>query len=261
MGTIEKHGARIIVSHNGQALRPKEAGYLGDFRDGIFGLEVSWEKDGITPLCLNVDQKKNVSLMRDSSGSPITSLFSIKIRIEKNLTGGYFTEYPRNNMRIIIFGENGKFEHWEVAIVGRQSSFFLTKQKTYGAQFFKTGDGISCPDFKEKWPQLIETISPFIRKKGLFPISQYSPPKPKVYSNLPEKQGVVIWWNCAQGLGIIRLRDGKLLRVHWKNINVIKNCGLLELFPGQIVSFSEISKIHSKKSGFDSEAKGVIPVK
>ncbi len=270
MNNLKKQGIEISVYHNGEKLNPEGDGYLGKFFNGKFNLEVAYEKrNSPSPLCFIVDGQKKIIRLHNHSDNVLFANFSINIPVEKK-GKKYYTKYPANNMRIIVFGENGTAEHWEVSIIGQINSFFLITQKTYLLKFFKKKDGtVCCPGFEKRWKDLVELIKPELTtengpRKGLLPLSQYILPKNGHNVSIPPKQGIVQWWNCAQGLGAILIEteagEKKSARVYWENVSKNGN-RLILLFPGQKVEFRELVKPLSERTNFDLEAIQVASIK
>lgn len=217
-------------------------------------------------MCFNVDRKKNIVLMKDLSENASFSLFSKKITVTKSDLNVCITRYPENNFRVLIPENGGRFEIWEIAIVSQDGLFFLTSQMTYEAKCYRGENGeIICPRFEweTKWPQLMEIVKPIFEGMDLLPISDYLPPSPPKAEGLPKNHGKVVWWNYAQGLGMIVLDQKRTLaRVHWKGIHPHKTKRRLKaLYPGEIVSYQKLdipSRVVGKPTLFQLEVKGVI---
>jgi cold shock CspA family protein len=261
MGVLEKQGIKITVFRNRQEIKPEGDGFLGKFDGGVFRIEISYEKRAGAPFCLAVNKLKNIIMAEEIYPQKSTATFQLQVQMKKTRLRENYIEYPGNNLRLILFGENGKAEHWEIAVICQNNQVFLTKQRTYEFQFFKNTTGeICCPEFDQKWPQLITICgSHLASKKGILPVSQYIPTRQKKYTNIPPKYGVVKWWNIAQGFGVIETKAGTA-KVHWKSI-LPNSHKLLQLFPGQMVSCQELIENQSRQSKFSLEAIGVAPVK
>lgn len=263
---LQKNGITVEVRYNGKTLEPAEDGYLGEMTEGKFRLKCfAQRRDGLMPICFLVDGQKNVAMAGDHSRDPNVRLFAKKVPVEKLDSGVFTTKSSTNNSRLVIFGAAGRFEVWEIAIVSQDGFFFLTEQMTYVSQFFRgEDDRVLCPEFEEKWPQLIEMLRPVMEKQELSPISTYVPsPAPKA-EGLQKQQGKVLWWSSALQMGLLVLDEkGTVARVHWKNLPPSMNGSLRKLEAGQLVSFQKllpISKSGTRDSTILLEAREVIPI-
>lgn len=268
---LSERGIKLKVRFEEERLFPERNGYLGEelqFRalqrtpDGIghFYLDchVPAEQKGI--YVFNVDGKKNVVLMRNHSLEPSIALFSIGIKATGENYGILTTEYPQNNLRLLVLKQNGWLEVWEIAIVSQDGLFFLTEQLIYEAQCFLDEFGeVICPRL-DKWPQLVKVLQLLVKKEELSPVSEYSPPAVPKFGG-PFQQGKVLWWNYAQGLGAIVIdKKGTQARVYWRNLALSETGRLRALFPNQIVSYERLVLPHQTKgrtTGFLFEAVGV----
>jgi len=267
---LERKGVKVEVWFEGERLSPDVDGYLGG--------DLQFKKEGgrvyyfslkcYVPVServygMMVDGKKNVILMKNHSRDPSVALFSMKIPAKDENYGVLVTEYPQNNLRLLILKEEGRFEVWEIAIVSQDGLFFLTEQMDYEAQCFLDDTGeVVCPRLA-KWPQLIQLLASLVKKEELLSISQYIPlPTPKA-DDLPFQQGRVVWWNYAQGLGAIVIdKKGTQAKVHWRDL-IDQSGQLRALQPGQIVSYQRLVLPRQSKgriTGFLFEAIGVKPI-
>lgn len=264
---LEKRGIKLEVILGKERLIPEEDGYLlSQERIGSeqFGLRCSIPKrEKLMPLCFNVDGDKNITLMKLRSEDERFSVFSKKISVTKTDFNILTTHYPENNLRILFPEEKGRFEIWEVAIVSQDGLFFLTTQMAYEAKYFKEEDGkVICPRFEweTKWPQLIKIIKSIFEREELPPISEYVTPSLSKAEGLQKNQGVVVWWNLAQGIGAIVLDEkGTTAKVHWKGIQPNPKGRLRYLLPGQIISYRKLDQARGR-TGFLLESKKVSPL-
>lgn len=272
-------GIKFKVIYEGKELVPEEDGYLGRFwplfskgkLEKIVGhvwLDCRIERDR-KMIALLVDGRKNVSKMRDHSPQKNFASFSMKIPVKKNDKGELFTAYPINNFRLLELRQNsllgtkidGDIDIWEIAVIGQNGQFFLTKQHQYRARCFLDGTGkVVCPRFTD-WPQLL-TVLQMMRRKKLLPLSCYEPESPIIFEGNNLSQGEVVWWSPAKGLGAIVINGhGTYARVHWSEIKT--NNRLKRLWPGQVVSYQNLELPRQDKeypSGFPFEARVVSPV-
>lgn len=261
---LQKRGITVEASLKGNTLKPKKDGYLGEITGGKLQLRCSIQKQNPMPICFLVNGSKNVLPIKDRSSNQIVSFFIRKVPVEQIDNGVFTTKYPNNNLRLAVFGTTGKFEIWEVAIVSQDGFFFLTEQMPYSSQFFRgENNQILCPDFDEKWPQLIEMLKPVMEKQELLPISEYITSPTLKTEGLRQRQGKVIWWSLVLQMGLIVLdTKGTVARVHWKNLKPCMNRGLRKLTAGQVVSFQRLLPIPTgaRKSNLLLEAREVIPI-
>lgn len=179
---------------------------------------------------ISVDGKKNVVIKKDvarEAREPFAGkIYATKIQIKRAnpyldsgaAHGICHTEYPDNNLRLLKL-DNGRGVVHEVALVSQDGVFFLTEQITWRFDLFREDNHATCPYFREDahpWPQmehLIQHIFPADQIDRLAPAEQYAPAEPPK-ERTPEYTGKVLWYNLAQGIGVVETTQG-IARVHW----------------------------------------------
>jgi len=246
-------GIVLEVWFKEKKLEPGEDGYLGEFSKGNFQLKYILPEKDSKIVVFTVDGKKNILPMKATIKT---------VPISQDGNGVFTTQYTNNNIRLAVFGQKGRFEIWEIAIVSQGGVFFLTEQRTYESQWFRGQNGeYVCPDF-EKWPQLIELLKPIMEKEELPPVAEYSPPLPKT-NGLLKGQGQVVWYNLVMQMGCIRLDDkGTVARVHWKSLPPNMNGGPRKLEAGQLVSYRKLLPVPqtTRATSFSMEVREVTPL-
>ncbi len=114
---------------------------LAPHSDNIHGITVDGARD-IVP-------KKNWT---ENGGG---KLYRTRISVLETENGG---KYTISDTGLVVVGERGKVEIWEVSIVVQEDKCYLRTQKIYKAQCYTNGkDGVLCPFFAQKkhsWPQM-----------------------------------------------------------------------------------------------------------
>ncbi len=262
-------GTAISIALNGTPINVGSDGHIGK----IMGLctariEVIVSKEKINSVfAITVDGKKNVILKKNLSETP-DKLKIYRNNIEVKSNGQVLhTEYPNNHLRLLAISKGGNIQVWEIAIVSQNGDFFVTQQKTWDTFCYNNHERVSCPLFEgpKGWPQMVEILKNLLTDQidQLPLISQ----KKKEDINLQNtkilinNRGVVVWFNQAQGIGVIKTIEGPA-RAHWKDINR-KNSRLAYLKPGELVSFHSIVPprlTKGRKTMIRFDAVGISPV-
>jgi cold shock CspA family protein len=252
----------VTIFLNGEIITPETDGYLGRLTNQdevVIEITVDAGRDYIYGI--EVDGKKNIYFKKDHSLSTDQHIFKTKIPIKVGLDDVPHTEYPNNNLRIIRVYKNGKVEMWEIALMSRGGSFFLTTQKTYEVHCYRKEGKIFCPHFS-KWPQMMDLLCVCLNISNLPPIEEYQEKTSIDAKKLAKDTGIVQWWNNAQGVGMIMTSNGPA-RVHWKNIFPSNSSRLTYLTPGGIVKYKALvrpQQTKARSTAFRLEAVGVSVV-
>ncbi|MEK7555643.1 MAG: hypothetical protein AAB516_02400 [Patescibacteria group bacterium] len=216
--------------------------------------------------CFIVDENKVVK-PQNGTMDDFGKLFSRKISLETNGNGICHTKYPNNNLRLLKLDSDGQLEIWEIALISQDGEFFVTTQKTYAAKFYWDTEGgkVVCPRFEKKWPQVVEMAKGLLSKNVILnSVKKYESDlaeerKERANLNVPKepKTGRVLWWNCAQGFGLIRISNGEVARIHWSEV---VRCALLSyLKEGEEVRYDGL-RVPRGNTSFKKEAIGVMPI-
>ena len=232
----------------------------------ILGLE--WVEEAIVVIKINpginifgfsVDGNKNITPAKNYSkiGRVYRKKVPIHIPIHKDKEP--YTQYNENHIKLLEFGTGGYFAVWEAAIVFQNGLGFLTAQRVY--EDFLYEDELYCPNFDEKWPQLVEFMKNICRNRGtdifskLPNIIEYAP-EPEISGNhFDDGIGRVKWYNLAQGFGAISMNKGEAF-VHYKDIDSPER--LICLKTWDMVLFEKLIPNTSNKGGFPYKAVGVL---
>ncbi|MDA1337623.1 MAG: cold shock domain-containing protein [bacterium] len=156
-------------------------------------------------LALHVDGEKNPTKIRVENGGS-----RVHIGVWRNKEGRLLTTYPQNHVRLLA-ATTKHIAMWEVAIIFQHEEFFLTAQQTLNIPLDQQDAGgvlYAESTRLQTWPQMVEFLEEDLDHKLLI---------------MPKKEdegirpGHVIWYNFAQGMGLIQTRKGEA-RVHWSQI-------------------------------------------
>jgi len=254
----------ISMRMKGEEVRILAGGRVGWLEAGVSVQLIIWVPADSAIWAIGVDGKKDIVLRRDKSNDPGLRIYPTRIAIkESEVSGVAHTEYPNNHVRLLHYVGNGNVEHWEIALVSQNGYFWVTVQKTYDIKVGCDGeDHFLCPDFADKWPQLVGILGELLAGFDL-PEEVTPMPKPMLpVSGLKTNEGLVFWWNCAQQMGAITTRQGPA-RVHWSQIT-ISNGDLAKLVDGAKVRFRDLVRPKQtefgRKTSFKWEAVDVRPL-
>lgn len=262
-------GANINVTINGNSLPVDADGYVGEImatcRAQIW-VEIAKEKiDNI--FAIDVDGKKNVVLKKNFSENPEEKKIYrniVEIKTNKEI---FHTEYPNNHIRLLLITDTGNIQIWEIAIVSQGGHFFVTQQKVWDTFCYNNNDRLSCPLFEgpKGWPQMINILKDLFSRQLMFlpPLSLWKEEDVNLdrVKVTKKKTGVVVWFNNAQGMGVIKTTEGPA-RVHWSDISRIDS-NLSHVLPGETVTYSDLVPPRLTKGRGTSlrfDAIGVSPV-
>ena len=253
MKTIEGTNIHLFVNDESMEYELANDGYAGQLTEAdTCILRVTTERNDVVGF--TVDGKKNVGLKKNMAcdlglyGSAYQQKITVKYG-EK--TGVWHTEYPQNNIRLLEFGDNGRFRVWEIALVSQDGRFFVTAETTYEAACYRDGFRAVCPEFDKKWPQLVTLLSDLLVDIDIPPFSDYRPVAQTEPAALADNTGRVLWWNSAQGIGMAVVnKDASpngIARIHWSQLAPrTENC-LAYLSPGDHITFTATRSAHQTK--------------
>lgn len=261
MYQIRDLGVSLSIRCGGEELKIEGGGKVGYLEAGQSALlEILFSSDReVWPV--RVDGQKNVVMARNDSEAENVVLCRTAINIkESSQSGVAHTQYPDNHVRLLRRIGPGTVELWEIALVSQDGSFWVTAQKTYSiAVGLDENEEFYCPQFEERWPQLVSFLTELLASTEL-PYLSYTVVKPEdKTSDLRANEGIVLWWNAAQQMGAIATAKG-VARVHWSQI-VAQNGSRRFLVPDQRVVFDHLRRPKtdpgSRPTGFKKEAVGV----
>ena len=216
----------------------------------VFGFGVVGKK------CKDIVPAKNYSRAR--FGTHRKGIYRREVPIRRNEEGESRTLYRENHIKLLEIGTGGYFAVWEAAIVFQNGLGFLTSQRVYEGFVYRSGIGLSCPEFNEKWPQLVSFIECVCKRHGFsymdFPhLGDYALDL-EISMDTHDVVGGVKWFNVAQGFGAIYTNKGDAV-VHYKDIYSPERLICMEA--GDIVLFEKLIPNTSGK-GFPYKAVGVL---
>jgi cold shock CspA family protein len=262
------NGVEIGIILNREPLNVDIDGHLGKIMGACkvkIVAKVS-EKEADNVFAINVDGKKNVVLKKNFSETPEQKLYLNAVEIKTN--GQVFhTEYPNNHLRLLVIGKKGNIQIWEIALISQDGEFFVTQQKVWNTYCYNNYERVSCPLFEgpKGWPQMVEILKGLLSNR-IDRIALVSEAKEEDVNLdntvvLEAKMGVVVWFNQAQGFGVIKTNQGPA-RVHWTNIDR-KNSRRAYLEPKETVNFKQLVPpriTKGRKTAMNFDAVGISPV-
>ena len=204
----------------------------------IFGLEETEEATiiieidpGINVFGFSVDGNKNITPAKNYSQAGRVYRKKVPIHIPIHEGKEPYTLYHENHLRLLQLEDDGYFAIYEVAIVFQNGLGFLTTQRVYEElAFCRDGVYLSCPEFDEKWPQLVDFIKTIIVENSIcqnpylfYPkIEEYAPYTPGILTeHLTDNNGVIDWFNVARGVGVVMTKEGPAF-FQYKDVNSSK---------------------------------------
>lgn len=174
-------------------------------------------------------------------------------------------KYPRNHLKLLVPLEMGVFQVWEYALVVQHGRMFTVLQQVYQDTCYRNKEGkVICPAFSH-WEDLLALLEAmFAERQDVRSHAHYRSRKPADANGIPEGQGLIQWWNCANGVGAVLTPNHTVAKVHWKDVHV-KQRGtpqLITLLPGTWVRYRTLAKPNSngRASEFKLQARGVLPL-
>jgi len=263
MYRIRDLGVNLVLRYGGDEVKIEGGGHVGYLEAGQSALlEILFSSDReIWPV--RVDGQKNIVPARNDSEMEDVVLCRTAINIKESQSGVAHTQYPDNHVRLLRRVDAGVVELWEVALVSQDGSFWVTAQKTYSiAVGLDENEEFYCPQFEERWPQLVSFLSELLAGEELPALANSAADAAADTSDLGPNKGTVLWWNSAQQMGVIATMKGNA-RVHWSQI-VAQNGSRRFLVAGQRVVFHHLRRPKtnpgSRPTGFKKEAIGVKPI-
>jgi len=264
MYKIRDLGVKLVLHFGGEKQKIEGGGRVGYLEAGQSALlEIAFPSDReVWPVWpVRVDGQKNIMHAHDDSEVESVILCRTAIRLKESQSGVAHTQYPDNHVRLLRRVGPSAVELWEIALVSQNGVFWVTTQKTYSIAvgIDESGEFV-CPQFAERWPQLVSFLSELFEDEELPVIAD--DPIVETPATLTENQGIVLWWNAAQQMGAIATAKGNA-RVHWSQI-VAQNGSRRFLTPSQQVVFDHLRKPKVAPDGrpteFNKEAVGVKPI-
>src|SRR3989344_1034837 len=235
---------------------PYADGYILELEECEEAIVVIEINPGINVFGFSIDGNKDITPAKNYS--KIGRVYRKKVPIHIPIHKGKepYTQYNENHIKLLEIGTGGYFAVWEVAIVFQNELGFLTVQRVYEGFAYRSIRGLSCPEFNEKWPQLVRFIEDTCKECGFsyadFPyIDEYSPDLEISMDDADDGVGMVKWFNVAQGFGAISTNKGDAF-VHYKDIDSLKRLVSLDVWDR--VPFGKLIPNTSNKGGFPYKA-------
>lgn len=218
-------------------------------------------------FCLTVDKPRNITVRRSSECSNGNRRFLTKMTLAMLPDESLHVPYPQNTVTLLEIGKDGQAVMWEMALVSQvvvkqkktTNPFFITIQRKYDFRCYRRSEGgLAVPAFEEKWLALIETINKLVEGNvdNFPPVAEYAQTPEIDNAGLTDKQGRVLWYNLAWGLGAIVLSNGETVRAHWSQVCVENDDGFAFLQVGELVKYELLMELKGKGT-FKHEALGV----
>lgn len=260
-------GVVVALFVNGERVQPENDGFVGGLNPTDTAIIEAKIRNGSNGFGIDVDGKKNVVLKKDllpfedPDGSG--RLYQQKVPIKVSLKNIAHTEYTSNHLRVLKLYGDGRTELWEIALVSQGGLFFLTTQRTYAVCCYyhngKSANWVVCPYFDtppHEWPQLVAVLKQlFAGEVGIGNLvrgKRYQPEFESSSHDLAPNTARVIWWNAAQGFGMVMTPEGPA-RLHWSQVTPRDRIVFLE--HGQLVKYTAVRTPVVKKPPKESAAK------
>lgn len=216
-------------------------------------------RDGIIRTVFTLNQEGGLVPLRAEHG-----FHRHGILISSAKDGGTpYAKYPSNHIRVLEVTLGGKIRMWEVALVSERGTGFLTTQMTYQATCYRgPNEEVVCPLTEHSAP-VTTAIKHCLGKRtaGLPSIENYRPTQDIRHTSLlalpPGNFGLVIWWNEAMRMGMMRTSEGKEVRVLGSKIRTGRQYRTF-LIPGEVVEFQKLQPTpQGSLTKFEIDAVGV----
>ncbi len=269
---MKKIPARIVVRHtfggHKDIVVPEKDGCLGSWNGGNFELEIVPLKGADiikTDKDFHISYPHSVEQGRDR-------LFKIQIPLlQSEKANAFVTKFPSNHVKLISISENPwEFNLYEIAIFAQpkpgtesEINFFLTTQLCYSSTMFRNEKNeVVMPGYEgfSRWEDLQFYVGLNVAKDKL-PVLSPSTSGGGLMLSLKEHEGIVVWYNLAQGVGMIQTTKTNA-RVNWRDIQTKERFRYLKA--GQKVSFTELVLSRNtyrrpRVTKFQLDAEGVKP--
>lgn len=264
-------------------ITPEDDGYLGKIEpktaDSISGCKIGHSGIGMrirmyvliadevksNVTAFTVDNQKNVRRKKclELPKHPEALAYEVGIQVKwSSIQKCLHTEYPFNNLRLLKIDGN-VVEEWEISIVSQAGRFYLNRQKVYTWMLFRneTGEIVAFDESLATWPQMIHQLPILLGKDKIvaLPVPSESDLRKFIRDTtapdekFENREGRVVWYNLAKGLGMIKTNKG-LARVHWSKI---KDPGKKLLVADQHVRFERLIRpkfTNNRSTSFQQEA-------
>lgn len=263
-------GVTVRLLVDGEERNVEKDGYCGHFRPHSEknGQTVVLEvrvKPGSHGYGIAVDGNKGVQVRRDwlphESSDENGRLFRQRVEIKLDQQSIPHTEFATNNIRLLKLYNTGNVEIWTICLISQEGEFFLVIQRDYHVKCYYNlqGVGFFCPYFTtppHEWLQLVDVLKKLFTEDvgvGNFVFDKKYQPEfvPPAY-DLPEDQGIVLWWSASNGFGAVQTKTGTA-RVHWRQVP--KRSRRRFLIPGEMVRFAALRTPIQKRPPATSAAK------
>jgi len=187
----------------------------------------------------------------------VEGVYHHTVPIHSSNSGTAYVKYPENHVKLLEVTRAGAVTMWEVAIASEWGTSFLTIQPTYQTLCYQDSNGEPVCPLIDNSPVIMMAIRQSLkgRTQNLPSIEDYVPPRDfrdTSLFGLPENCGLVIWWNEAMRMGMIRTAEGEAVRVLGINIQT-KRLYRTFLVPGEIIRYKKLKPTKSRtRFGFDA---------
>jgi hypothetical protein len=257
-------GVEIILrDKKGREIKVLENGYLGVLTPGTIAVTLTINQAACSFgkfYGLERVGQLDVTLKRDHSEEDNIKIYIRNIPVFDGGTKGPYTKYPDNHFKLLEILVTGHFRIWEIAITKRGGVFYLSTQPVWDEYAFRKGNKVVVPAMPA-WESLRKILQGLIKPSYLASTKSYEPKPAITTEGLVTKQGRVIWWNEANGIGALATATG-IARFHRRNLVVQHEWVTFE--KGEIVKYKNLTIPHlnegEKTTSFKLEAIGVEKV-
>ena len=184
------------------------------------------------------------------------------------------TWHPSNCVYLTLFNSFGGIEVFCFSVVSQNGNFYAVVEKINQFQAYVVGNNkivfLGCG-----WQEFItKVLEPAFENwsvdDGVLPhANTFVVEAEDELLDITPTSGVVLWYNVCKGWGAVRLNNGKLARVHWKNVlesraqfiadlsgDDAPETYLTHLCPGDEIAFGAIEAPHQtndRRTAFEYE--------
>jgi len=255
-------GVSVEVHFGGSMLHVRNDGFLAGIKAEGTAVVTAYVDPGMQVFACHVDRRKDVvrKQKKDSTDPRRSdhSMFRVNMGIQRGAKQrNLYIAYPLNHFRMFTISQTGEVKFWEIAIVAQEERFFLSIQDTGMFQAYQDQDTVVWPDTRmASWPSMCQMLEKGLKALGceLPMYEEQTVAEPELPNDLDNDEGMVLWYNVAQGWGAAHTNQG-LARVHWSEV---PDEGTLRcLFDQDYFFFDELEVLEEESTAFPYEVRGI----
>jgi len=215
-------GISASVVQGGKTLEVEWDGLVSALKKGHVKLEVRIESgQEVHALDVGADENRTVRLLDHPELDLLEGAsrgYDIQFPILSG-KGGVYTKYPKNQIRLMIVGDDYAIEIWQIAVAAQHGMLFLAATRQYDCGLFQSEDGdLACPYF-EPWSSFLEILDELFgdRIDQLAPIDDCPEEQEVDPSAVEIGRGFVRRWDVARNVGTVVTRFGEA-KIYFKAV-------------------------------------------